>query len=122
MGIWSWITGGNVNNVIDKVSAGVDKAIFTDEEKSDAQKKVLDWTLEYVKATQYQSIARRIIALIVTSLWCLLIIVGVIAKAWHGDDLAKYVFNVISENVNEPFSIILAFYFLAHVVKGLGKK
>lgn len=101
----------------DGIYNGLDKAIFTDEEKSDANKKVLDWMLEYMKATNPQNVSRRFIAIVVTLLWALLVIVMLAAKALGADAFAEYSFGVMTDIVAVPFGIIIGFYFLAHVVR-----
>lgn len=120
MSFFSFLTGGSktAEKVIDGVSSGIDMVFFTDEEKSIASKKVLDWKLEYAKATAGQSIARRVIAFIVSGLWAFLIIISVVAGLISGKDSesVKFLFEIMKDIVNPPFMIILGFYFLAHVV------
>lgn len=97
------------------VAAGLDKAWFTNEEKADA-------FLAYLAATQPQNLARRLIAMAVVGLWALLIIMAV---AFYKFDpgYSQFVFDVIDQNVNVPFGIIIGFYFAAHVIRQLpGKK
>lgn len=126
MGFFSFLTGGSktAEKVIDGVSSGIDMAFFTDEEKSIASRAVLDWKLEYAKATAGQSISRRVIAFIVSGLWAFLIIISVVAGLINGKDSesVKFLFEIMKDIVNPPFMIILGFYFLAHVVgKGRGQ-
>lgn len=96
------------------VLSGIDKVWFTNEEKS-------DFFLKYLAATQPQNMARRLIALVVVVLWALLIVSGVtiykIDVAW-----SQYVFDTLSENVNTPFSIIIGFYFAAHLARAWQSK
>lgn len=123
MGWFSWITGGTetANKVVDGVVDGFDMVFFTPEEKSIASQKILDWKLAYAKASSGQNIARRVIAIGVSGLWALLIVIAVIAKAFEQDAFCDFIFNMMKENVNTPFSIVLGFYFLAHVARGFSK-
>lgn len=119
MGVASWIFGSNIDNVIDKGASLIDNAFFTDQEKSVATHKVLDFKLKHAEMTANQSPARRMIALIIVANFTAMLWVGVIAKAWGSDAFSVYVFETMKENVNDPFMIVIGFYFLAHVVKGL---
>lgn len=95
---------------------GLDKIFFTAEEKSEANQKLSEWYLKYLEATQPQNLARRLIALIVVSLWAFLILFGVVLykmdMAW-----SAFVFSTLNNIVNNPFMIIVGFYFLTHAVR-----
>ncbi len=115
--MWSWLFGNSdsANKVVDGVSSGLDMMFFTDEEKSIASQKVLDFKIEYAKATQNQSVARRIIAFIVCGIWGFLNI-SAVAMYFISETSSKFIFEVIKENINTPFMIIVGFYFAAHIV------
>jgi len=110
-----------VNKVTDAAINTGDKLVYTDEEKTEAHKKVLDWYLEYLKVTNPQNIARRLIALSVTLLWCIFLIIAVTMEilGFHSD--SKFIFETIKDNINQPFSIVLAFYFATHALRALKK-
>jgi len=116
--MWDWLIGTpkNVEKAVDAVINTGDALFFTDEEKSVASQKILDWKIEYAKATQGQSIARRIIAVGVTGMWCLTGITALIASYFGNVPYAEYVMKFLVDVVMQPFSIIVGFYFLAHVV------
>lgn len=99
---------------------GLDKMFFTNEEKAEANQKLSEWYLKYLEATQPQNLARRLIALIVSSLWAFLIIFGVLLykldPAW-----SAFVFSTLNNVVNNPFMIIVGFYFLTHAVRAYKK-
>lgn len=111
----------NTTKVVDGAIAGIDKMIFTDEEKAEANSKVRDWFLKYLAATQPQNLARRLIAVIVVALWALLIVVGIAVYKW---DVAYslFVFETLRDVVNTPFSIIIGFYFAAHLARAWNDK
>lgn len=112
----------NTTTVVDGAVAGLDKMFFTDEEKSDASAKMSEWYLRYLAATQPQNLARRLIAIVIVALWALLILVGV-ASYWFDETFSLFVFDVLRDIVMQPFSIVLGFYFAAHVVRAwVGEK
>lgn len=120
--MWSWLFGNSsaAEKVVDGVSNGLDMLMFTDEEKAIASQKVLDFKIEYAKHTQNQSIARRVIAFSITGLWALLNLFAV-ALYFISEPASKFIFEVLKENINTPFMIVVGFYFAAHVVGKLGK-
>lgn len=95
---------------------GLDKIFFTAEEKSEANQKLSEWYLKYLGATQPQNLARRLIAMVVVALWALLILLGVLLfrldPGW-----SAFVFSTLDNIVNNPFMIIVGFYFLTHAVR-----
>ena len=126
MSFWSFLTGGSrtAEKVVDGVTSGVDAMFFTEEEKSVANQKILDWKLEYAKATAGMSISRRVIAVSVTGMWMMLVVLMVIFGIAFGGNhfTVLFLFDIMKDIVGVPFSIILGFYFLAHVVgKGKGQ-
>lgn len=124
MGMFSWLTGGNAESIIDGAKKGLDKAFYTDEEKADADKGLLDWTLQYMKATMPQAVTRRVIAFGVIMIWALLILTLVIAGYFDRGEgsYSMFVFEVFKEVVLQPFNIILGFYFLTQTVRALTSK
>ncbi len=95
---------------------GIDMSVFTEEEKAKAQQKLLDWMLEYNKATAPQNLSRRYIAIIVTALWSVMVATYVILGIIGFDEQAKFIYSALNDIVNPPFMIVAGFYFLAHVV------
>ncbi|MCZ6898264.1 MAG: hypothetical protein O7D95_06130 [Betaproteobacteria bacterium] len=120
MGWLSFLTGNSetAEKVVDGVIGGIDAMFFTDEEKSQANFKILGWKLEYAKATQGMSISRRIITFAVVFVWVVLVLLLVVIGLWFGGEnsAVKFLFTVMTDVVMQPFSIIVGFYFLAHVV------
>jgi hypothetical protein len=120
MSFLSFLTGKSetAEKVVDGAIGGLDMLIYTKEEKAIAGLKVLDWKLEYAKATQGMSISRRIITFAVTFVWVVLVLLLVAIGLWLGGEhvSVKFLFEVMTDVVMQPFSIIVGFYFLAHVV------
>jgi hypothetical protein len=99
---------GNKENT-ETVLSGIDKAFFTSEEKS-------EFFLKYLAASHPQNVARRLIAIMIVFMWIFLILVGVVMyKIDPG--FSSFVFSTLDNNVNTPFSIIIGFYFAAHLAR-----
>ena len=120
MGLFSFLTGKSetAEKVVDGAISGVDAMFYTDEEKAQANQKILDWKLAYATATQGQSLSRRMIAFAVTAAWLFIVMLLVVSGLLNGKDSAavEWLFKVLTEVVNDPFMIIIGFYFLAHVM------
>ena len=98
------------SKVVDGAIKGMDALVFTDEEKSQANDKMRDWYLKYLEASQPQNVSRRLIAVMVVGLWCFLNLFGAFLGVFdYTRPAADFVFKVVSENVNLPFSIIVGF-------------
>ncbi len=122
MSLFGWLTGGGdtANKVIETASSGLDMLFFTDEEKSIAGQKVLDFKLEWLKATSGQNLARRFIAFGVVGLWCLGVLAACIAKLFS-EGYSEFLFTILKDVVGLPFTVIIGFYFAAHMVGKLKK-
>jgi len=124
-GAASFLTGGgkDVSKVIDGAMKAGDALFFTEEEKSVASQKKLDWMLEYMKATAPQNVARRVIAFVIVFLWALLVLVAVVAGGFARGPgtFSQFVFDTLKDIVLQPFSIVVGFYFLAHIVRSAKK-
>lgn len=110
--------------VVDGVSNGLDKLVFTDEEKADfAAKERAEgraMVVQWMQATQGQNLARRLIALSITFVWLLQYIVGQVlglAAIWVEDPqklmTASQMMKDGAGQMNAAVMLILAFYFAA---------
>ena len=113
-----WLFGNSkaADKAVDGIYDGLDALVFTDEEKSVAAQKILDFKIEYAKHTQNQSISRRIISVGVTLMWVSVGIATLVAQALGASVFAEYAFKFLVDVVMTPFSIIVGFYFAAHIV------
>jgi hypothetical protein len=120
MSIFSFLTGtsATAEKAVDGIVSGLDAMVFTDEEKSQASMKVLDFKLKYAEATQGMSISRRVIAFTISAAWLLLVVLTVAVGLIAGgkSDEVGFLMQIMTDVVMQPFSIIVGFYFLAHVV------
>ncbi|PHS20252.1 MAG: hypothetical protein COA86_02870 [Kangiella sp.] len=119
MSLLGFLTGESdtAKKVVDGVINAGDALFYTDEEKAQDHSAYRDWYLKYLDATQPQNVSRRMIAIVVVFLWALFLVAGVIAQGFGFEDFAEYIFRTLKENVNTPFSIVVGFYFLKHIVK-----
>lgn len=112
--------------VVEGVSSGLDKLIYTSEEKADDASKeraaARMMVIEWMAATKGQNIARRLIALSIVFTWlsqyismCLLSVVAVWLDKEVADKMIESA-NVIggfADKMNGAVMLILGFYFCA---------
>lgn len=113
----------NTETIVNGAVKGLDSMFFTKEEQAEYRQKGAEWFLEYLKATQPQNLARRLIAMIIVLLWAFLIVVGVSTYKFDVS-YSQFIFDVLKDIVMNPFLMIMGFYFAAHVVRSFtdGKK
>lgn len=126
MSFWGKLFGTDaaISSVIDNVSSGLDKLVYTDEEKADAAAKerseARQMVVGWMAATQGQNLARRLIALSITGVWLLDIVLAQVAGAVaifvdesaKIEELAKFMMDGAMQ-MNNAVMLILAFYFAA---------
>ena len=110
--------------LIDNTSSAIDKLFYTDEEKaedkarsaSEARSMIIKW----MAATSGQNLARRLLALMISSIWLLQYITMMslsVAAVWveHPEKLIESadVVGGYAKNMNGAMMLILAFYFAA---------
>ena len=117
--MFGWLFGnsGAADKALDAVVKTGDALFYTDEEKAVANQKILDFKIEYAKHTQNQSVSRRIITVAVCIMWMMVGIGTLVAQLLGLSEFAEYAFKFLTDVVMQPFSIIVGFYFLAHLVK-----
>lgn len=123
--------------VVDGVSNGLDALIYTDEEKAEAaaenRTEARKMVVEWMRTTQGQNLARRLLALSITAVWLLQYMLSQVASiiaVWSDsperwEQTAMQMMNGAAA-MNSAVMLILAFYFAAphmgDIVQGiLGK-
>ena len=99
----------STTDIVDSGLKMMDSAFFTDQERA-------NFLLEWNKATAPQAKSRRFIAVSITLLWCLgVLLCGLLLYL----DSPKFeqMAGFMEDTVNQPFSIILAFYFMSQVIQ-----
>lgn len=117
---FSWLTGNSnsANKAVDAVINSGDALIFTDQEKDISNHKKLDFIIDHAKATQKMSISRRVITASVSFLFIVFSLIWAVA-AYYDTSVGSYSVEIKSfmkEIILQPFSIILAFYFITPMV------
>jgi len=128
MSFWGRLFGSDsaVESVIDHAAAGLDKLIYTDEEKADAiardRASARQMVIEWLRNTQGQNLARRLLALMIATVWLMQYLsaqVLAIAAVWVEPDTAdklKASVSILSDNagqMNGAMMLLLSFYFAA---------
>lgn len=119
-------SGKALEGVVSAATSGIDALVYTDEEeateaakaRTEARGLVVDW----MRATQGQNLARRLIALMVTALWLLLYVITMlldVTAAWLDPQAAALVHQSAqaigsrASEMNGAVMLVLAFYFAA---------
>ena len=136
MGILGQLFGSEkvMDAAIGGITKGFDALVYTDEEKagdaakerSEARSMIVDW----IKNSQGQNIARRLIALIITIVWLLMYLVSTgldVAVVWMDDSLRSQVAQSAvsigerADSMTGAMMVIISFYFAApHMDKIIG--
>lgn len=126
-------TPKSIEKTMDAVIATGDKLVFTKEEKAEHQAQLGEWYLRYLEATQPQALSRRLLAFLIGFMWSAIICTAIACALWTGDygsvgvvfnsagaeELAKqsaagFLFAILSEVVDVPFTAVVIFYFGGH--------
>ena len=109
-----WLLGIDAGKVFDTVANGIDKLNLTEQEKAELH---ADNVKAKIAAISRQSIARRIVAIVVTFNFVLLAdcAIGLYIGGLRAD--AEMVFRVLKELFLQPFNIIIGFYFLVDIAR-----
>lgn len=131
MSFWGRIFGTEkaLNTAVESVRDGLDALVYTDEEKagdaakdrSEARAMVVDW----MRATQGQNLARRLLALSIATVWLtnylISVACGMVAVFINDTGLITsskitavgQIASKAADDMNSPVMLILAFYFAA---------
>jgi hypothetical protein len=127
MSFWGKVFGTDeaIKQTIGAVSEGLDKLVYTNEEKADAAAKerseARSMLVGWMEATQGQNLARRIISLAITGVWLMQYLFASIAAsiALFWTDMTGQL-NALSslqmqsaDKMSSAVMLILAFYFAA---------
>lgn len=131
MSFWGKLFGTEkaLNGIVDGVTNGLDKLIYTDEEKADAasrdRSEARQMVVGWMAATQGQNLARRLIALAITGMWLgmylISVLCGMVAVFTNNAGVVTAIkINEVGAiaksaamDMNPAVMLILAFYFAA---------
>lgn len=115
-------------SLVDNLSSGLDKLIYTDQEKSEdaqsAKREANQVYMQWLQSTSGSSISRRFIAIVVTIVWAAQYVGSLLMATlapWFSDkqvvDAMMATSKALAENGdqgNAAFMCILGFYFLGN--------
>jgi len=114
-----------IKDVFDKVTSGVDKMFFTNEERADFNKNMADSQLEFVKQTvsenSTRSITRRYIAVSIVFVYLFLMLFAV-GVYYFDKEYAEFVFNTANVGLGTLVIMVAAFYFGGYYLSQYNKK
>ena len=113
MGIFSKLfsSSDTVSKTVDAVISTGDALFFTDEEKSVANQKKLDWILKYHEASKGSNIARRLLAVMVTGVFLALVVMVALLYVAGWQEEADKVYALVKDTLVTPVGLVMAFYF-----------
>jgi hypothetical protein len=116
----------DINKVIDKASNGIDKLMFTQEERADFNKALADGVAKHSVDTLNEntdrSKSRRIISLVIVAVYLFLVLVAVVAFPFI-PLYSAFIFKVLAENLSVAFVSVIAFHFGGYYLSNMiGKK
>lgn len=114
------------SKVADHAAAGLDKLIYTDEEKSDVvaadRSEARQMLIEWLRHTQGQNLARRVIAFMIAGVWLMQFMAAqllAIYSTWADPEILdklRETATILSDNANQmngAMMLLLGFYFAA---------
>ena len=132
MGILSKLFGADevVKKAADGIYNGIDKLVYTDEEKADMRLKAAQQFLQLLKAYEPFKLAQRLLALIFAVpyvfVWIVAATLFVIGAIWpqYGAaiEASKTLAKMNNETLGTPVAIILAFYFSGGMLEGVVRR
>jgi hypothetical protein len=119
MGLWKSIFSAPevLSKGTDAVIKAGDALVFTDEERSEANLMLLQWTLKYHEASKGSNLARRLLAIMVVGVFLFLILVVAGLYMIGADVMAAKLFALVSDTLDWPVATIIAFYFTSGIVR-----
>lgn len=100
-----------VKDTVDAVREAGDKIVFTEEEKSDANQKYLDWLLKFHEASSGSNLSRRLLALMFVGVFLFIILVVVYVILLGQMDVADKLLKLLNDTLVWPVSVIVIFYY-----------
>lgn len=121
MRLWDWFTSGPraAEKVLDGAISGIDKIVFTEEEKADMRAKLGDQWVELQKVLSEESttrsVTRRILAVLIIVPFVLTCVGSSIAYPFNAD-YANFLWDV-AEGAYGTFALMIgAFYFGPYMI------
>ncbi len=114
-----------VEKSTDGIISGLDKMVFTEEEKSDVKMKWFDKTIEFHKAIMQEAlpsaVSRRVLAWMITGVYLSHFTFASIV--WKFDrEWAKFIIENVITRLEFAFGAVISTYFIYHGLKQVIKK
>lgn len=114
--LFGWFSSGPAaaEKVLDGAIRGIDKIIYTEEEKVEAQQKLSEWWLELQKTlgeeTSVRGITRRLLTFLTVLPYTLMVVTA--AVAWNfNKEYANFLLSLAESNFGIIVLTIVVFYF-----------
>ncbi len=116
----------NVGKTADMIRDGLDKVIYTEEERADYSQQSVELYLEFLRLqTDGGHLARRFLAVAVGSLWSLAVLILIVATIFSGWFPAAAAISTsvlaVTPIINTPFITVMTFYFGHRILQAFGK-
>lgn len=132
MSWWSKIfpSSKSAEQLVDAAVKTGDAIWYTDEEKAQAQAQMREWYIKYLGAMQPFNVAMRALAFIVGGIWAAHLIASTLlymlavgicaadAEVCRAAMAAQSIDNQLKAHINEPFALVMFFYFGSAGVNG----
>lgn len=103
----------DVGEAFSTVSSGIDKMVFSEEERSDINREVADAQIEFIKTTASEntvrSVTRRYLALAIMGVFLILILSAAVIGAFNGE-YADFIFE-LATSLNTLVIMVATFFF-----------
>lgn len=99
---------------VEGVKKGIDALVFTDQEQADVNGKLFELYVKYQEATLPQNVARRVVAFAVVGVWVPFAVItgiGMVGDFAFKDGALKFM-----DEINDPFMLVMGFYFVKRMV------
>lgn len=114
-----------VTKSTDGIISGLDKMVFTEEEKSDVKQKWFDKVIDFQKALMQEAlpsaISRRVLAWMIAGVY--LVQATAASIIWRfNKEWAQFIIDNILGRIEFAFSAVISTYFIYHGLKQVVKK
>lgn len=111
-----------VKKSVDAVIDTGDALFFTDEEKSKANQKKLDWLLKFHEASSGSQIARRYLAVMFGMTFLSLVLLTAGFTAFGMFSIADQLLKLLTDTLVWPVGTIIVFYFGSGYIRDMTNK
>jgi len=124
MGILSSLfSSGSATKIIDEAISGIDKMVYTEEEKAEAKKEMVSLKVNLLNAYAPFKLTQRYLALVFASLYSFLLLLIITLTAMKYTEQVKQILEIIEIfGLNWIMLAIISFYYSAGLVESFRRK